>query len=345
MLAASAASLSACAGPDAAGAGPTGSTAPASAAGGPAAATAPRATPADVVDRAAELLATLTDDDRSRTVLARTPGELTRWPAEQGAGGLAIRDLAPTQRAAFDALAQAAYGTAPGEGADELRQLLALESAGPGDAEPISVAFLGQPTMTGEWTLRVTGPGLVMTSAYRNGGLAGGTPSLRTTSAVEESDPAAQPRAPELAERDALAAVVASLDADQRAQALIPGARTGVELGPGRDWAFPAVPQGVVVSSFTPAQHDLVTAALATIVGDLDDAAAEWMLTEYGKQIDGTYLAYTGAGGLDAPGDSIRLDGPRVWVELVVEAGVDTGPARTVILWRDKVSDYGGKPK
>ena len=57
-----------------------------------------------------------------------------------------------------------------------------------------------------------------------------------------------------------------------------------------------------------------------------------------------TYVGFSGAPDLGAKGGYVRIDGPRIWMEFVVQPAV-ANPAENHYhaLWRDKQSDYGGQ--
>ena len=57
-----------------------------------------------------------------------------------------------------------------------------------------------------------------------------------------------------------------------------------------------------------------------------------------------TFVGYAGATDLSANDSYVRIDGPRIWMELVVQPAV---AIKTELhfhaLWRDKLADYGGE--
>ena len=57
-----------------------------------------------------------------------------------------------------------------------------------------------------------------------------------------------------------------------------------------------------------------------------------------------TYVGYAGKPDLSAEGSYVRIDGPRIWMELIVQPAVaDRTKLHYHALWRDKQSDYGGE--
>ena len=57
-----------------------------------------------------------------------------------------------------------------------------------------------------------------------------------------------------------------------------------------------------------------------------------------------TYVGYSGEPDLGAEHSYVRVDGPQVWMELVVQKAVaDPSKLHYHALWRDKHADYGGE--
>ena len=105
--------------------------------------------------------------------------------------------------------------------------------------------------------------------------------------------------------------------------------------------------KGVLVSNLTAQQQALVTAAIQAWVADYDPAVATPLLTAYTGAYADTYLAWGGtkASGVDPDvnGTYMRIDGPRVWIELSCQGGVVIqGKTHYHSIFRDKQSDYGG---
>ena len=56
-----------------------------------------------------------------------------------------------------------------------------------------------------------------------------------------------------------------------------------------------------------------------------------------------TYVAYAGPGNVTTSNSYLRIDGPRVWIELSVQGGVIIrNEPHYHGIWRDKLADYGG---
>jgi hypothetical protein len=124
---------------------------------------------------------------------------------------------------------------------------------------------------------------------------------------------------------------------------MVPGETNG---GTG---TFPATKVGVSCSTLTTAQKALVLAAIQNYVGDMDAAPAASIMAVYTREIDGTYIAFTGSGTsgdsstfLNAATNYVRIDGPTVWIEMACQNGV-VFPTQLHYhtVWRDHSHDYG----
>jgi hypothetical protein len=89
---------------------------------------------------------------------------------------------------------------------------------------------------------------------------------------------------------------------------------------------------------------DVASTLLAAYLSDdaLKDTYVAYGVGQGGKADFGAY-PNAGAAPLDAQHSYIRIDGPRVWIEFVVQQGVLYGTnIHYHTLWRDKTADYGG---
>ncbi len=352
-------------------------TTPTTTASGTAAASSTTAASGDVVALAEAFAATLTDDQRTQLYQDYTFENAANWsnlpnallggggeagPGGGGPGGstgggstssgrvgLQTDSLSDEQWTALEDLLRAVTGSGENEGFDEILQHLAaddyLSDNGGGDAYgrgDYFIAFLGTPSDSGTWELQFGGHHLAVANTYTDGVLVGATPSFRgiePMATVEQDGVIVQP---EQQEQAAFAALLASLTDEQLSEAKLTESFNDILLGPGNDWAFPETSEGVKGSELTDAQKELLLAAIATYVDDVDDASAAAILAEYESELDDTYIAYTGSTSLDSVGDYIRIDGPSVWIEFSMQNGVVLSGAHPHAVWRDKQNDYGG---
>src|SRR6185436_17479922 len=104
---------------------------------------------------------------------------------------------------------------------------------------------------------------------------------------------------------------------------------------------------GVLVSSLSTTQQALVTTAIQAWVSDFDSAISTGLLTDYTSvtAYGDTYVAWAGSSSapdVDVSGTYMRIDGPRVWIEVACQGGiVIRNVTHYHTIYRDKSFDYG----
>jgi Protein of unknown function (DUF3500)/Secretion system C-terminal sorting domain len=311
----------------------------------------------EIVDLSNAFKATLSATQLATTQLEYNLPNAAQWSnfpvtfANAKRLGIRFGDLNATQLAAAKTLIKAASGTTEHEGYAEIEQLWAadqyLGANGGGDTYgngQYYIAFLGNPSMTGTWELQTGGHHLAFANTYKNGILIGATPSFRAAEpfgAFQNGDKLVQPL---LQDRDALVAILTGLSTAEQATAQINSVFRDILLGPGKDWQFPTTKVGIKASSLTAAQKSLIIAAIKTYVQDIDDTNAALILQKYTKELDDTYIAFSGTPTLTTQNDYIRIDGPSVWIEYSSQGGIVIRNAlHPHSVWRDRKTDYGGQ--
>lgn len=308
-----------------------------------------------VLEHALEFAALLSPEQHAALMQPYTFANASRWHnypqwsmGARGRIGLRLETLSEAQWEAFDALLAAATGSGPNEGYDEIRQHLDIDDYlrennnpryGRGD---FHLAFLGAPSNTGLWQLQFGGHHLALTNTYRDGVLIGATPSFRGVGSSQPIEHNGTSLAPLRQEMDALLALLASLDERQLASARLSGRFADIVMGAGNDWIFPENAEGLSVSVLGDRQRDLLVSVIATYVGDADDANAAVFLERYERELDETYIGYSGSIDFSNAGDYIRIDGPSLWIELVMDTPYNFPGPHPHTVWRDKQTDYGG---
>ncbi len=266
-----------------------------------------------------------------------------------GRPGLRFKDLTATQLAAALAIVQAATGTGANEGyAEQLGlwaadQYLAENGGGSGYGDGLYyIAFLGAPSLTGDWELMTGGHHVAVANNYSAGKLSGATPSFRGIEPFASFTQDGNTYQPLVQERDAMAAMLAGLSSTELAVAKVGTTFGDIVLGPNKDWQFPTAKIGIKVGTLTVAQKTLVLAAINTYVADIADADAADIMAIYTAGLDETYVAYSGNANLLNQNDYVRIDGPRVWIEYSTQNGIILSPKHPHSVWRDRQSDYGG---
>jgi hypothetical protein len=323
---------------------------------GNSAALSARASGAAVLKRANDFIGTLSDAQRADLLQEYTFANASRWHTypqwylgRRGRIGLRLETLSETQWGALNALLAAATGTGRNEGYDEIQQHLNaddyLRQIGKGNGYgrgDFYVAFLGRPSEKGLWQLQFGGHHLALTNTYRDGILIGATPSFRGIEPAFPFEYNGITHAPQRQEMDAFLALLASLDKRQLASARLSGRFSDVVMRPGVDWTFPTKAEGIPASSLNSQQRALLLAVIATYVGDIDDANAAAFMARYERELAATHIGYAGSTSLTRAGDYVRIDGPSVWIELVMDTPYNFPGPHPHGVWRDKNADYGG---
>jgi hypothetical protein len=206
------------------------------------------------------------------------------------------------------------------------------------------LSFLGTPSTTGTWQLHFGGHHLALNITYKDGKVTGSTPFFIGVEPTSFTDDAGTTYQPLSAQRDGMLNLVGSLTEAQQAEAKLSESFGDVLLGPGQDGAFPTTKEGIKVSELSPKQKKLVLAAMRPWVSMVDDATARMLLKTYEKELNQTYVAFSGGTALDTQGDYVRIDGPGVWIEFICQNGiVFQSQIHFHTVYRDHTRDYGGE--
>jgi hypothetical protein len=279
--------------------------------------------------------------------------------------GLRIGDLDATQSAAAQRLAQAALSACGLTMLDEIRLaddfLMAVDTRKIGwSAGNYYLTILGAPSERTPWMLQIGGHHIAYNFTF-NGAREGATPLFFGTEPIRFSIKGAEhePLSVQSSAMRSLAQALATYP-----QAKLSGTFTDVVKGVvvtslpgempkgGTDTGFPqtyptgSVDRGILYGALQPAEQALVRTALESYASLPGDALTHALVAAYEapQALAQTYVGYAGATDLSAKGSYVRIDGPRIWMELVVQPAV-ANPADTHYhaLWRDKQSDYGGQ--
>jgi Protein of unknown function (DUF3500) len=323
-----------------------------------------------VVCAADAFTATLTSAEQASVLYDWTNSVAkTRWSNLPGANrnGLKFGSLTAASRAAAmvvadQMLSDAGYQDFVGVlAADDYLGTLSGSNPGGGGAQYSSdnyyIAFIGKPSTTGDWMLQIGGHHMAWNVTYR-AGVGYPTPNHIGVEPKASFTVNGASYAPLKEEGDAIHAVFASLSAADLSSAYLTGQTfADVLLGPDEyetgsyaNVVFPAGAnrKGVAVSTLTAEQQKLVTTAIGQWVNDFDPAVADSLMTLYtsADAYKDTLVAWGGveAKGVDVDVDTtyMRIDGPRVWIEVSCQAGVVVkGVTHYHSMFRDKTMDYG----
>lgn len=316
----------------------------------------------DVVAAANAFLATLSTTQQATVLQTFNATNVIKWSNFPIAGyngriGLRFDALTAAQRTAALAVVQAATGTAANEGFNEIQQIRTaddyLVSAGSNSSifgsNIYFIAFLGTPSTTGTWMLQCGGHHSATNITFGGGNVTGASPKFEGVEPLSYTAPNANVLptgtacAPQAQEAASMLAMINGLTTAQKATAKLTQTFNDLVVGPQKDGQFPATRVGLPVSQLTSAQQQLVVDAMAPWVKDADDATGAALLSYYQSQLANTYIAYSGTGNLTTASDYVRIDGPNVWIEFVVQNGAEfPSQIHYHTLYRDRARDYGG---
>jgi hypothetical protein len=279
--------------------------------------------------------------------------------------GLKLGDFDESQAAAARAVFSAALSACGLTLLDEIR--LADDYLIPFDKRPIGwsganyfLSILGKPSPTSPWMLQLGGHHLAYNFTF-NGRLPGATPLFLGSEPIrfEMKGKMHEPLNVQSAAMSRLASAIAT-----HPQARLSGTFTDVVKGvevkavPGQlptggiDTGFPQTypdgtqDRGIAVSALDREQRQRVREAIDSYLSlpGASVSAALRAAYEDGEAFNATYVGFAGSPELTAKGSYVRIDGPRVWMEFVVQPAVaNPETLHYHALWRDKQSDYGGE--
>lgn len=314
------------------------------------------------------LLATLTDAQKKTVNLAFTDTKSrTSWsnlPTGMVArAGAKMEDLSTASQAAAIALMNTVLSAA---GQSDLNGVRAADSylgtmqQGYG-AGLYYIAIFGTPSTTGDWAIAFGGHHMAYNITYA-AGVPYVTPNHLGVEPKAEFTLDGATYAPLIDEGAALIAMFNSLSTTDLASAYLAGQTfMDVLIGPVeyQTGSLSAVTAkyptgsnrtGVLVSKLTADQQALVTAAINAWVKDFIGDISDKIVADYtsAAAYGDTYIAFGGPNAtsvdVDTSGTYMRIDGPRVWIEVACQGGiVIKGKTHYHTIYRDKQFDYSGK--
>jgi len=314
-------------------------------------ANATEANTTEVVAATNAFLATLDAGTKAKVVYDFTDNQSrqtwSNFPAQQvPRKGVALSALSDTSKASALALVKTMLSA---QGYSQVQTIQAADdwlnknsSAGKdafGSDTDYYIAVYGTPSATDPFMVQFGGHHLARNYTYK-GTTASITPDFTGTEpkSFTVSNTTVEP----LKEKaGTLFAAFDSLSTDQDAQAKLSGTINDILMGPSVDSGKFPTTEGVQVSSLSADQKKLVLAAIAAWVNDAAPGEAASLLKTYESQLDQTRIAYANSKTVDGEDTYLRIDGPRVWIELVNTRSRSTPNVHYHGVWRDKTDDYG----
>jgi hypothetical protein len=209
------------------------------------------------------------------------------------------------------------------------------------------IAFVGAPSTTAPWTLQLGGHHIAYNITY-NGTYTSGTPMFAGNEPNSWTYNGTT-HAPLGVQRNALVSLRSALGTT----ALLSGTYSDVVFGPNgtgnhdtvQPKSYPTSGRGQLYSTLTETQKALAKTFIESWVNTQTSSIASELLAIYESpaSLAETYVGYAGSSAtLSASGSYFRVDGPRLWIEFIVQGGVyDQSGVHDHGVFRDKLTDYG----
>ena len=297
-----------------------------------------------IVAAAQAFLATLDEPGRAKAQLPPDSPLKTRWSnlpiGMVPRNGVRMGDLTPAQRTAAMAVLEAAFSK---DGytkvVDIVRSDEVLRTSGSRAGSPsfgqdeYFLAFVGAPSVEMPWIIQFGGHhlGINMTLAGTRATL---SPSLTGAQPATYTIEGRTIR-PLGREHDRAFELIGSLDAGQKAQAVISAQMGDLVLGPGKDGQS-IQPEGLKVSAMTAAQQAMVMDIVKEWAGIAHESLSAPRLEEIKGTLAQTWFAWSGP---TTPGSAayFRIHGPTLVIEYAPQRTVDHLHA----IYRDPTNEYG----
>jgi hypothetical protein len=278
--------------------------------------------------------------------------------------GLKLGDLDATQAAAARRVFAAALSACGLALLDEVR--LADDYLIPFDRRPIGwdgrnyfLTVLGTPSPKTPWMLQLGGHHLAYNFTF-NGRLPGATPLFLGSEPIrfEMKGVTHEPLNVQSSAMSRLAVAIAG-HTDARLSGTFTDVVKGVvvtgqpsQMTGGIDTGFPHTyptgdkDRGIRVSALSGEQRQSVREAIDSYLSlpGAEVSAALRAAYQDPQAFNATYVGYSGSPDLGSKGSYVRIDGPRLLMEFVVQPAIaEPATLHYHALWRDKQSDYGGE--
>lgn len=293
----------------------------------------------------------LTADQQKRSLLELKPDTLVEWsnlPAtSENRNGISLGELSPESLKAGLRLVRSILSPEGFQQASEIIKadtFLKTSSAHPPFKWGADLYFLsihGQPSLQEPWFVQFSGHHLAETIGFN-------TDEVAVTPQFTGLEPRGfhwnnQPYAPFENRIATVEALFQSLDEEQLTQAELKQTFNDVVVGPGKDGDFP-IQEGIAYDTLTNRQQAHVKKLILSWVESVPKPQQKNLSDVYFTKdaLAHTTIAWSVSPEITTAGAYVRLDGPRLWLELSSREGAakkDDFHLHTV--WRDKLADYG----
>lgn len=322
----------------------------------------------EIVVKAQKLSSLLSGTQRADLEVPFTRANSIRWSnfpiSSVSRVGVKLGDLEAEQSAVANDLIQTALLNCGAKMVNEIREaddfIKPINARFNWSSGSYFVGFLGSPSTTSPWMLKIGGHHLGINLTF-NAKLPGSTPQFNGVEPIRFEMRGGQ-REPMSAQSSAISAVARSVEKFPEARLagtfsdVVKGAEYSFAPGPrligGTDTGFPHTypignsGRGVSYRRLSSRAQAEVRLAIKTYTNLSDGRMSESLLKTYLRpdMLDQTYIGFSGSPDLSTEHSYVRIDGPRVWIELVVQRAVALPEQLHYhALWRDKQADYGGE--
>jgi Protein of unknown function (DUF3500) len=314
--------------------------------------TATAATPvAHVVAAANAFLATLDDAQKKKVVYAfDDASQRVRWSnlpvTIVPRGGMNLKEMSAEQKAAAMKLLAAVLSPAGYDKIQKIMQGDEVQAKTTGRTSMFGkdlyyMSLLGTPSEKTPWMLQFGGHHMALniTVAGERGILTpthtGAQPAI-----YKMGDKTVRPLK---GESDKAIALLKSLDAKQRSQAILNYRVANLVLGPGEDGKT-IQPEGLEASAMNAHQRTLLLDLISEWAGIIEQSSASARMAEMKADLDETWFAWSGPEEV-APGSNVtayyRIQGPHLVIEYAPQGNEPATHIHT--MYRDPTNDYGAK--
>lgn len=201
------------------------------------------------------------------------------------------------------------------------------------------ISFLGMPSATAPWMLQFGGHHLALNITIdRDKGVLTPTLTGAQPALFQRNGKTVRPIG---RESDKGLALLQSLDAEQRAKAILSYQVADLVLGPGQDGKKIA-PEGLKASSMNPKQQAMLLDLIAEWAGIINESSAAARMAEIKADLNETWFAWSGPASGE-PGSNItayyRIQGPHLVIEYAPQHDEPANHVHT--MYRDPTNDYG----
>jgi hypothetical protein len=306
---------------------------------------------ARVVAAANAFLATLDETQRKKVVYAfDDAGQRARWSnlpvtiVERG--GISLKEMSAEEKAAAMKVLAAVLSPA---GYDKIQKIMEgdeVQAKTTGRTSMFGrdlyyISMLGTPSEKTPWMLQFGGHHMALniTMAGERGILTpthtGAQPAI-----YKVGDKTVRPLK---GESDKAIALLKSLDAKERSQAILGYRIANLVLGPGEDGKT-IQPEGLKASAMSGHQRTLLLDLISEWAGIVEESSASARMAEMKADLDETWFAWSGPVEV-APGSNVtayyRIQGPHLVIEYAPQGSEPATHIHT--MYRDPTNDYGAK--